>query len=120
MADVFFILPKEPLSVEDRISAFVEKAQEKDLMEDVTGLDEELAGMVPYDAQQYYEYTIQEIADEMGMTHRCVRSILHRARHKIMRRLLILAMLPVAPEEEILGVIRDGEEAILNKLRLFL
>jgi predicted transcriptional regulator len=117
--DVFFILPKEPGSAMDLVSTIVENARIADEEEARLGADAELADVLPYDAKQQYEYTVDEIAEEIGLGRDAVKKILTRCRHKLMRRFLISAMLPVAEEDEIIQVIRGGEKEILNKLSLF-
>lgn len=110
-------IPEFP--VDNVVSTIVENARQSDTLEAQTGADEELAGLLPYDAKQQFEYTVQEIADVMGMTHSGVEKMLGRCRHKCMRRLLIAAMLPVAKEEEIVNVIRGGASVMLKALSGF-
>lgn len=110
-------LPEFP--VNNVVSTIVENARIADEEEARLGADAELQDILPYDAKQQYEYTVDEIAEEVGISRDGVKKILSRCRHKLMRRFLISAMLPVAEEDEIIQVIRGGEEKILEKLSLF-
>jgi len=82
---------------------FVQQCAIKDVEEDLFG-DQEL---MPYDPKQHFNYSIKEISEEMGLDINTIRSLLQRSKEKVLRRLLIVCMMDIAPESEIFEIIRE-------------
>jgi hypothetical protein len=98
-----------PVSPEQWVSQFVEECKEKDMVSDIFG-DEDTY----YNPDSLYESTVEEIAENLGMTFSAVQMILHRVRGKISRRLFILNYMDKMPEGELLEILRSGKYNKIN------
>ncbi len=96
-------LPQAPPTVGESVAAYVEECKRADLVEEIAG-DEDTF----YDTERYFENTINEIADNMGMTTNGVLSVISRVKDKITRRLFIINHLDGLREEEMIDVLNSG------------
>jgi len=94
-------IPSQPAN--DFVSGYVEKCRQKDIIEEIAG-DEDAW----YDTEQYFENTINEIADNMGLTTNGVLSIIFRVKDKFSRNLFIINNMGVLSDDEIVDVLNSG------------
>ena len=93
-------LPEPPASVKDMVSTFVEKCRHNDMISDTFG-DEDTY----YDPKAYFENTVNEIAENMGISVNGVLSIIHRVKDKFSRHMFILNYMDILPEEKVVDIL---------------
>jgi hypothetical protein len=98
-----------PVSPDQWISTFVEKCKHDDMISDTFG-DED----APYDAKAYFENTVNEIAENMGITVNSVLNIIHRAKYKFSRYMFIMHYMDKMPERKIINALNSGEYNKIN------
>lgn len=97
------ILGQQPDFPEPFVSAYVEKCRQKDIVEEVAG-DEDAW----YDTKQYFDSTINEIANNLGMSVNGVLSVIYRVKDKFSRNLFIINNMDVLSDDEIVDVLNSG------------
>lgn len=98
-----------PVSPDQWVSTFVEGCRHDDMISDTFG-DEDTY----YDPKAYYENTVQEIANTMGMSPESVISIIKRVKDKFSRRMFIINYLDKIPEDQIVSIIESGHHDKIN------
>ena len=94
------------------VDKYVEQCKLQDIEEDVFG-DPELT---PYNSKQYFNCSVKEIADCLGMTPDGVHTLLKRANAKLARRLLVLAYDGIKTDDEICEILNSGTENIKKSI----
>lgn len=103
-------MPAPPsVSPGEWVSTFVEKCRHNDMISDTFG-DED----APYDAKAYFENTVNEIAENLGISVNGVLSVLHRVKDKFSRHMFILNYMDKIPEKKIVDILNSGEYNKIN------
>lgn len=103
-------IPTTPSTCEEFVSTYVDKCRHVDIQEEIAG-DEDAW----YDTKRYFDSTINEIADNMGMSVNGVLSIIYRVKDKFSRNLFIINNMDVMSDDEIADVLNSGI-ANINKI----
>lgn len=88
------------LPANDWVSEFVDSCKQKDLISDTFG-DEDTY----YDPQAYFENTVNEIAENLGMSVNGVLSVIHRVKDKFSRHMFIINYMDILPEEKVVDIL---------------
>lgn len=97
------VIPTPPPDVEELVSTFVDKCRHIDIREEVAGDPDAW-----YDTKQYFENTINKIADKMGMSSNGVLSVIYRAKDKLARNMFIINHLNILSDDEIADILNSG------------
>jgi DNA-directed RNA polymerase sigma subunit (sigma70/sigma32) len=97
-----------PPTAEDIIAAYYEEYPEEIEIE-----EPETKQYIP---KEYFNQTVSEIAENLGMTVYDVRNMLQSSKRKLHRRLLILSLMDRVPDDEIGEILCDkGAVAVILK-----
>lgn len=94
-------IPEFPAN--DFVSSFVDKCKHNDMVSDTFG-DEDTY----YNPQAYFENTVNEIAESLGMSTNGVLSVLHRVKSKFSRNLFIMNNIGQLSDDEMADVLNSG------------
>lgn len=100
-------LPEPPDN--DWVSQFVEDCKQKDLISDTFG-DEDTY----YDPKAYFENTVNEIAENLGISVNGVLSVLHRVKDKFSRNMFIINYMDKMSDEKIVEILNSGDYNKIN------
>ncbi len=91
----------EPPTADDVIEAYYEAHPEEPEVEEEEPKEKQ------YMPKKYFEHSLREIADEMGLTKICVKNTIQSANRKMRRRMLILSLLGRKSDETICDILCD-------------
>lgn len=94
---------------EQWVSTFVENAKTADMISDTFG-DEDTY----YNPKAYFENTVNEIAENLGMSVNGVLSVLHRVKDKFSRHLFIINYANIMSDDEIVDILNSGKYNEIN------
>lgn len=97
------------LPANDWVSEFVDSCKQKDLISDTFG-DEDTY----YDPQAYFENTVNEIAENLGMSVNGVLSVIHRVKDKFSRNLFIINYSNIMSDDDIVDILNSGKYNQIN------
>jgi len=93
----------------DWVSTFVEKCRHNDMISDTFG-DEDTY----YNPNKYFECTVDEISQNLGMSIDGVKSVLRRVRERFSIRLFIINYIDKMPDKKIIETIGSGKYQKIN------
>ena len=98
-----------PTSADQWVSEFVDRCRHEDMISDTFG-DED----APYNAHAYFENTVNEIAENMGISVNSVLNIIYKAKYKLSRHMFIMHYMDKMPERKIINILNSGEYNKIN------